>query len=238
MNALFNHATKQKNLLQRDLAKLEQDMTTAPISLQGSITATLVSFEKTIQQYQEHLTRFHSTNPSEDENSKLKYQTRLQNLQSELESARKRFQVLKKQCNEVNSRERLLKSSSNPFDEDFTMNQRNTATSFHAPNGQMAANSSLPLYQGLKKEQSVFERGNAHLDYILEMGQQSLDDIIEQNAVLRKMEGQMTKSMQTLGFSNETISKINKRVFKDKLIFWFALLLMLAGFYLVIKLLR
>ncbi|CEP64964.1 Bos1p LALA0_S15e01354g [Lachancea lanzarotensis] len=239
MNALFNHATKQKNLLQRDLAKFEQDLTVAPISLQGSITATLVSFEKTIQQYQEHLSRFHTTNSGEDETSKLKYETRLQNLRNEHDTAKKRFQDLKKQCNEINSRERLLKSSSNPFDEDFTVNKRNTATSNALNNtSNTTASSSLPLYQGLQKEQSVFERGNAHLDYILEMGQQSLDDIIDQNAVLQKMEEQMTKSMRTLGMSNDTIAKINKRVFKDKFIFWIGFFLMLSGFYFVIKLLR
>lgn len=48
----------------------------------------------------------------------------------------------------------------------------------------------------------------------------------------------MTKSMQTLGVSNETINKINKRVFKDKFIFWIALALMLTGFYFVLKWLR
>ncbi|SCU77245.1 LAFA_0A00474g1_1 [Lachancea sp. 'fantastica'] len=239
MNALFNHATKQKNLLQRDLAKFERDLTVAPISLQGSISATLVSFEKTIQQYQEHLTRFYTTNPSEDESSKLKYETRLQNLQNEHSTAKNRFQDLKKQCNEMNSRDRLLKSSSNPFDEDFTVNKRNTAASNASNNiNNGSATSSLPMYQGLQKELSVFERGNAHLDYILEMGQQSLDDIVDQNAVLRKMEDQMTRSMQTLGISNETISKINKRVFKDKFIFWIGFFLLLAGFYFVIKLLR
>ncbi|SCU91130.1 LANO_0D10836g1_1 [Lachancea nothofagi CBS 11611] len=238
MNALFNHATKQKTLLQRDLAKLERDLTIAPISLQGSIASTLVSLEKTIEQYKEHLTRFHATNPNEDESSKLKYQSRLETLQTEYNSAKGRFQSLKKQCNEVNSRERLIKSSSNPFDEDFTVSKRSTATAAQNQSNGGNSSSQLPLYQGLQQEQSVFERGNAQLDHILEMGQQSLGDIMDQNAVLHKMEAQMTKSMQTLGVSNETINRINKRVFKDKFIFWIALVLMFAGFYFVLKLLR
>ncbi|SCU83541.1 LADA_0C12046g1_1 [Lachancea dasiensis] len=237
MNALFNHATKQKTLLQRDLAKFERDLTIAPVSLQGSIAATLVSLEKTINQYQDHLTRFHATNPSEDENSKLKYQTRLDTLKADYEGAKERYQALKKQCNEENSRERLFKSSSNPFDEEQIVNKRNTGSSAMAQTSD-AGSTSLPLYQGLQKEQTVFERGNAQLDYILEMGQQSLDDIMEQNAVLQKVQNQMTKGMQTLGVSNETINKINKRVFKDKLIFWMALALMFVGFYLVLKFLR
>lgn len=231
---MFNHATKQKTLLQRDLERFERDLSVAPISLQGSIAATLVSLEKTIGQYREHLTRFHATDPSGDESSKAKYQARLDALQHDFESAKQRFQSLKKKYNEANSREQLLKSSSNPFDEESSMSKRNTTGT--ASQGQ--ANSSLPLYQGLQKEQSVFERGNAQLDYLLEMGQQSLGDIIDQNAVLSKMESQMTKSMQTLGVSNDTIQKINKRVFKDKFIFWGALALLFLGIYFVLKWVR
>ncbi|KAM3161287.1 Protein transport protein BOS1 [Lachancea thermotolerans] len=239
MNALFNHATKQKTLLQRDLNKFEKELAVAPISLQGAIAATLVSLEKTIVQYKELLTRQFAGSSKEEEASKVKYQERLESLQQDLEAATTRFQTLKKQCSSTNSREQLLKSSSNPFDEESTMSKRNTAGSpglGHA--GNASSGSQLPLFQGLQKEQSVFERGNAQLDYILEMGQQSLGDIIDQNAVLRKMEVQMTKSMQTLGVSNETINKINKRVFKDKFIFWIALALMLTGFYFVLKWLR
>ncbi|QLL31829.1 hypothetical protein HG536_0B06970 [Torulaspora globosa] len=93
----------------------------------------------------------------------------------------------------------------------------------------------LPLYNGLQKEQSIFQRGNAQLELILEMGHQSLDDLVEQNQILQKMQDRMSSSLRTLGVSEETIQKINRRAFKDKLIFWFALVLLLGGFYLVLK---
>lgn len=225
---------KQKTLLQRDLSRFEKDLVTAPISLQGSISTTLISLEKTINQYKDYLAKYKSSTPADSEETQIKYQSRLDSLQQVLAESNEKFLKLKKEFNETNAREQLLKSSSNPFDEENVMNRRNVAVQ----SVQAQTSSSLPLYEGLQKEQSIFERGNAQLDYILEMGQQSLEDIVEQNAVLQKVQQTMTKSLHTLGVSNETIEKISKRVFKDKFIFWTALILMFLGFYFLLKLFR
>lgn len=221
-------------MLQRDLSRFEKDLVTAPISLQGSISTTLISLEKTINQYKDYLAKYKSSTPADSEETQIKYQSRLDSLQQVLAESNEKFLKLKKEFNETNAREQLLKSSSNPFDEENVMNRRNVAVQ----SAQAQTSSSLPLYEGLQKEQSIFERGNAQLDYILEMGQQSLEDIVEQNAVLQKVQQTMTKSLHTLGVSNETIEKINKRVFKDKFIFWTALILMFLGFYFLLKLFR
>lgn len=221
-------------MLQRDLSRFEKDLVTAPISLQGSISTTLISLEKTVNQYKDYLAKYKSSTPADSEETQIKYQSRLDSLQQVLAESNEKFLKLKKEFNETNAREQLLKSSSNPFDEENVMNRRNVAVQ----SAQAQTSSSLPLYEGLQKEQSIFERGNAQLDYILEMGQQSLEDIVEQNAVLQKVQQTMTKSLHTLGVSNETIEKINKRVFKDKFIFWTALILMFLGFYFLLKLFR
>ena len=185
--------------------------------------------------YKDYLAKYNSSTPADSEETQIKYQSRLDSLQQVLAESNEKFLKLKKEFNETNAREQLLKSSSNPFDEENVMNRRNVAVQSSA---QAQTSSSLPLYEGLQKEQSIFERGNAQLDYILEMGQQSLEDIVEQNAVLQKVQQTMTKSLHTLGVSNETIEKINKRVFKDKFIFWIALILMFLGFYFLLKLFR
>ncbi|EHN01251.1 Bos1p [Saccharomyces cerevisiae x Saccharomyces kudriavzevii VIN7] len=129
--------------------------------------------------------------------------------------------------------------SDNPFSTSETiMNKRNvggvSANSGESP----SSGGGLPLYQGLQKEQSVFERGNAQLDYILEMGQQSFENIVEQNKILSKVQDQMSNGLRTLGVSERTITSINKRVFKDKLVFWIALILFIIGIYYVLKWLR
>ncbi|EJT44716.1 BOS1-like protein [Saccharomyces kudriavzevii IFO 1802] len=129
--------------------------------------------------------------------------------------------------------------SDNPFSTSETiMNKRNVG-GVSANSGESHSNGGgLPLYQGLQKEQSVFERGNAQLDYILEMGQQSFENIVEQNKILSKVQDQMSNGLRTLGVSERTITSINKRVFKDKLVFWIALILFIIGIYYVLKWLR
>lgn len=57
---------KQKNQLQQELARFEKNSVTAPISLQGSISATLVSLEKTVKQYAEHLNRYKEDTNAEE----------------------------------------------------------------------------------------------------------------------------------------------------------------------------
>lgn len=216
---------------------------TAPISLQGSISATLVSFEKTIKQYSEYLDKQKKNGLNED---LTKYETRLVALHKDHEEFSTKFKELKSQYNESNPRAQLFGSSSNftenPFSEDSVMNKRNNihsntdSASYGRENS--SSNTTLPMYQGLQKEQSIFERGNSQLDYILEMGQNSLQDIMDQNEILAKVQDKMTNSLRTLNVSEGTIQQINKRLFKDKLIFWIGLFLLFLGMYLVLKWLR
>ncbi|SCV02281.1 LAMI_0G17524g1_1 [Lachancea mirantina] len=238
MNALYNHALKQKALLHRDLARFDAERSTAPISLQGSISASLISLEKTLSQYRDQFTKYQASKVEDDEETEIKYQNRLNSLQSDYEDAKRRFEELRTQFNETNAREQLLKSSSNPFDEGSFVNRRNIGTSANPGADAPQIQIQRDLYSGLQREQSIFERGNAQLDYILEMGQQSLEDIIEQNTILQKAQQQMTKTLHTLGVSDQTINSINRRVFKDKIIFWISLILLLLGFYFVTKLFR
>lgn len=232
-------------MLNKDLAKLEKELVTAPISLQGAIATTLVSLEKTIGQYSEHFKQYQQNNPDDEEETRLKYETRLQTLQQDYEDAKKKFKELKEKHAQTNAREQLLQQSS--VVEENIMNKRNISVPTQ-PSGGFSVGSNqdqertminsaagLPLYEGLRKENSMFERGNAQLDRILQMGQESLEDIMEQNQVLQKLQSQMNKSLHTLGVSHETIERINRRVFKDKFIFYIALLLLFLGIYFILK---
>jgi len=62
MNALYNHANKQKQLLVKDLTKLEDILKNESeiatksniiLSTQGGIQTTLISLKKTIEQYKQ-----------------------------------------------------------------------------------------------------------------------------------------------------------------------------------------
>ncbi|CAI4047395.1 hypothetical protein SUVZ_12G1300 [Saccharomyces uvarum] len=244
MNALYNHAVKQKNQLQQELARFEKNSLTAPISLQGSISATLVSLEKTIKQYGEHLNRYKEDTNAEEIDPK--FANRLATLTQDLQDFTTKFKDLKQSYNESNSRTQLfgtraspMMESDNPFStSEAIMNKRNVGGASANSREGSSKGAGLPLYQGLQKEQTVFERGNAQLDYILEMGQQSFEDIMEQNKILSKVQDQMSNGLRTLGVSEQTIASINKRVFKDKLVFWIALILLIIGIYFVLKWLR
>lgn len=251
MNALYNHAVKQKTQLQNDLVKFESDLLNSPVSLQGSISATLVSFERTIKQLDDYLKRTSNDNKDSEDSNYAKFQARLVGLQNDHKEYQDKFKQLKTEYNinrsktqEANNRNQLFGaqgttgSSENPFDDDNLLNKRNI-TSSHNNNTSNLDHSSLPTYhEGLHNEASVFARGNAQLDLILEMGSNSLQDIMDQNAILNKIEDRMTKSLRTLNVSQTTIDEINKRLFKDKLIFWIGLLLLFLAMYYVLKLFR
>lgn len=225
--------------MQLDLGKFEKDLHTAPVSLQGSISATLVSLERTIEQYRDQLKRYETTTIQDvDESKDAKFQARLDSLVEAHRESAARFAELKKEYNSSNARAQLFnKNETYMVDGDSVMNKRNVANmgSTSPRNSFDVKNGGLPLYNGLQKEQSIFQRGNAQLELILEMGHQSLDDLVEQNQILQKMQDTMSSSLRTLGVSEGTIQNINRRAFKDKLIFWFALALMLIGFYFVLK---
>lgn len=231
-----------------DITKFEGDVYTSPISLQGSISATLVSFEKTIGQYKEQLASYKATAGNDVDNTEiLKYDSRAGSLDREYKMLLSKFKELKQKYNSSDARKQLFTQEASPFNGDSVMSRRNvgiynTGETPIAPYSQQEfsgnENDSLPLYHGLQKEQSAFQRGNAQLEMILEMGYQSLDDIVEQNQILRKMQDKMTQSLTTLGVSQGTINNVNRRLFKDKLIFWIGLVLLLLGMYFVVKWLR
>ena len=189
-----------------------------------------------------------------------KHEGRFETLRGNLAEFQEKFKELKRAYNEKNSahlhahrREMLFgtpsggvgdqqvsssSTSENPFSEG-AISQRRTGGAAMAPSSNTTFGASgLSYHEGLQKEQSIFERGNAQLEYILEMGQNSLNDIIEQNQILAGVQSKLTKSLRTLHFSEETIQKVNRRLFKDKLIFWIGLILMFTGMYLAMKYLR
>ncbi|KAL3228449.1 Protein transport protein BOS1 [Nakaseomyces bracarensis] len=231
MNALYNHALKQKSQLQQDIAKFEQEQLTAPISLQGSISSTLVSFHKTIEQYKQHYEKQRKADPGLDP----KYELRLVSLTKDHGDFTEKFKELKKQYNENNARSKLFETPIGEAMGESVMNKRKPTGLDKSGNGQSGSSYELPMHEGLQKENYSLSRANDRLSLILEMGQQSLDDIVEQNQILLKVQDRMNRSLRTLGLSEQTIQTINKRVFKDKLIFVLILVLFLVGVYYVLK---
>lgn len=256
MNALYNHAVKQRNQLQNDLSKFESDLLNSSVSLQGSISATLVSFDKTIKQLDDYISKNNNNNVTSGDANDDKisiFRIKLNDLKIENKKYQNKFKDLKTQYNKsqlfgsINNDSGGGNSSSNtsgnPFNDDNYLNKRNVLSNNRYNNNNIASSydkkNLLPsFYQNLQNENSIFSRGNAQLDLILEMGNNSLQDLMDQNLILKNIQNKMNKTLRTLNVSQSTIDQINKRLFKDKLIFWIALLLLFIGMYYIIKLFR
>lgn len=221
MNSLYNHGVKQTQLLTKDLGQLEKNLSTSPLSLQGSITTTLNAFRKTIKEYGDLV-----KNLGESE----KHQQRLDKFNEQLVQFNKKFSELKDQresvVQEANKQELLGRRTAhttgdNPYEENPVARAQQLSNQEH-----------------LYNERQSLSRGTQQLDYILEMGQQSLEDLVDQNETLKRLGAKFEESLITLGVSQGTIRTIERRARQDKWLFWGGVLLMFFIFYLIVKWLR
>lgn len=222
MNSLFNHGIKQTQLIQKDLLTFEKNVSTSPLSLQGSITTSLTSFRKTIKEYKELI---------EQNGGDEKHGLRLNKFENDLADLTKKFDSLKAQREtalyDLNRQELLgrRQNTSNPYDQLSDIGQGQ----------QQQQQQNLSYSEGLYNERNSLARGSQQLDHILEMGQQAFEDIVEQNQVLLKLQSKFEESLITLGVSQGTIRTIEKRAKKDKWLFWGCFVLMLVLFWYILK---
>lgn len=232
MNALYNHGIKQTQLLTKDLAAFETNLSTSPLSLQGSITTSLAAFRKTVKEYGDLV---HQNNSPDDANAK--HEQRLQKFQQDLQDFAAKFDTLKSHRetmqHEANKQEllgrrqhhagQLTAPSDNPFDQ---------------PPLQQQQRQELTQQEGLYNERTSILRGQQQLDQILEMGQATFEDIVEQNDVLRKLGAKFEELLITLGVSQGTIKRIEKRAKRDKWLFWGCVSAMFVAFWYILKIFR
>ncbi|EEQ38505.1 putative transport protein [Clavispora lusitaniae] len=221
MNSLYNHGVKQTQILTRDLASFEKNLSTSPMSLQGSIITSLTAFKKTIKEYNDLVTQNNFTEE--------KHQLRLSKFQEDLSKFSEKFDSLRHQREislQAESHQELMGrrhvSTDNPYDASQKANQ--------PPSGP-----SLSYSEGLYKEKQSLSRGSNQLDMILEMGQNALDDLVEQNETLRRVGQTFEQSLLTLGVSRGTIRKVERRAKQDKWIFWGAVIVMFVLCYYIIR---
>lgn len=219
MNALYNHGVKQTHTLQRELASFEKNLSTSPMSLQGSITTTLTAFKKTVREYNDLVLQ---SSLSEE-----KHHARLEKFNKELTEYQSKFDTLKRQREEhlqANNQQELMgrrhTTGDNPYGSEHAARQ---------------APSNLSYQEGLFKEKQSLSRGSQQLDQILEMGQSAFEDLVEQNETLKKIGSTFLQSLLTLGVSQGTIRTIERRARQDKWLFWGAVILLFVMFYYMIK---
>ncbi|RLV86722.1 Protein transport protein BOS1 [Meyerozyma sp. JA9] len=220
MNSLYNHGIKQTKLLSKELATFESNISTSPLSLQGSITTSLTAFRKTIKEYGDLVAQA----PSDEHLTK--HEARLEKFNKDLQEFTQKFDNLKLQRenlrHEANTQELMGRrhagnTSENPYE---------AAENVQSP---------MMYHEGLAKEHSSLQRGSQQLDQILEMGQQAFEDIVGQNETLQRVKAKFEDSLVTLGVSRGTIRTIEKRARQDKWIFWAGVVLLFVCFWYILK---
>lgn len=223
MNSLYNHGIKQTQLLTRDLASFEKNLSTSPMSLQGSISTSLSAFKKTIKEYNDLI---HQSNLAED-----KHQVRLQKFQADLAQFSAKFDSLRQQRElllQAESHQELMGrrtvGSDNPYEQPTPQEQY-----------QQQQQQNLSYLEGLYKEKQSLSRGTQQLDMILEMGHHAFEDLVDQNETLRRLGSKFEQSLLTLGVSQGTIRRVEKRARQDKWLFYGCVVVFFVMCYFLVR---
>lgn len=228
MNALYNHGVRQTHHLTRDLASLEKNLLTSPMSLQGSIITSLTAFKKTIKEYNDMIQQ---SGGGDD-----KHRTRLEKFNGELNQFQLKFDSLRQQREsilqennqqELMGRRHVAGGSENPYD--------SGSQGYGYGQNQQQQTSNMSYLEGLYKEKQSLSRRSQQLDQILEMGQNAFEDLVEQNETLKKLGSKFSLSLVTLGVSQGTIRTIEKRARQDKWLFWGGVIIFFVLCYFLVR---
>lgn len=243
MSLLYKQTTKHVNQVSKDISTLSSNLNDEgnisngmTLSLIGTISTTLTSINRLLNDFDKYINN--QTEPNAKEKNRLRYER----LFNEYEQLRTEFQQLKKkredkinefkQMNLNNERNGLFEQSTasgiddNPYN---GLNNRNKGFN------DILYNNNDDSINSMMDQENKLQRGNARLDEILEMGRAAFDDIVEQNETLFKVRDKMSQGLETLGVSHQTVGKIEKVLWEDKIIFYVFGSLTLFIMYLIWK---
>ncbi|CUM62492.1 uncharacterized protein PRCAT00000042001 [Priceomyces carsonii] len=232
MNSLYNHGIKQQQLITKDLSQFEKNLSTSPLSLQGSITTSLTAFKRTVKEFSDLVEQ-----SKRDENNG-KQEIRAAKFNQDLIDFTEKFESLKRQRDALvhtSNRQELMGRRHHSSQNDNSIASDNP---FDQQQSQEQAQQYMSYEEGLYNEKQSLSRGTQQLDHILEMGQQAFEDIVDQNETLRRLQVRFEESLVTLGVSQSTIRSIEKRAKQDRWLFWGGILLMFTCFWFILKLFR
>ncbi|KAK9466097.1 hypothetical protein V1512DRAFT_271756 [Lipomyces arxii] len=225
MNALFNHALKQSQSIKSDLETFAQSPSTTSLALQGQISATLSSLQRSLDEYDAAARR----EVIQDKQDKAF--SRIRNFRAEAADARTQFEQLKREREEaltsVNRAELLGRRPHQSGTPDNPYASSNSSS--------ISANQSVPAV-AIPRE--FLTRTTDQLDEFIERGRAVLGDLTEQKNMLKSTQRKLYSAANTLGVSNETIKYIERRAKQDKVFFYGGICICLLAFYLILRLFR
>jgi len=248
MNPLFNSALKQSTAVRKDLDTFAAAPATASPALQGQLSTTLTSLNRTVQDY-ENLSRSEL-----NAEKKEKAVERIKNFRADLASYRAQFDQLKKEREasiNSNNRSELLgrrphhaATPENPYahasssvgNSAFAPAHRNTQDGLQFGGG--GGQQNFTREEHALREQSFFATANSQLDEYLDRGRAVLGDLGQQREILKGTQKRLYSVANTLGVSGDTIRMVERRAMQDKWIFWGGVVVFFSFCALVLYFLR
>ncbi|KAF9203656.1 protein transport protein bos1 [Podila verticillata] len=204
MNSLYNHALKQVNTLQRDLDKFQSGEDTS-VALQGSITAIVNAFKRSIDDY-ETMAKKEMIDAKRE-----KAFARVSKFREDYDNFNKTFAQLKsreEQASHTRNRTQLLE-------------RRQSRMNAPVEHPYQTPSSSPYLQQAhAYRERDFAQRTGMQLDDMLHQGKAALDDLFQQRNKLKSTQRKILDAANTLGLSRNVIQYIERRSAEDKWIFY------------------
>ncbi|KAJ9124227.1 hypothetical protein QFC22_001025 [Naganishia vaughanmartiniae] len=243
MNALYSTGTRQLSSIQRDLDLMASGKSTPAI--QGQILATLNSFSRVIDDYDQMAKK--ETKDEKREKALL----RVQRFKEEHRELKSRFEQQKRQAEDAD-RSELLGTSGNSTSigkasgsgfahrSSARGSARQRANAPSSP-GLMESPFSLPNTGpppnaredfGLR-EHTFLQETEASLDQYIAQGRAVLGDLVEQGTTLKGTKKRLLKAGETLGLSREVIQWVDRRGAQDWYIFFGGALFTLFMFWVI-----
>lgn len=236
MSSLYNNAVKQSAILSKHLSEFKVAPEEAPSRLVGQVSTSITSFQKAVESY---ATAVHN---ELDKDKKAQAQERVTKFREDLVSAREELRTLKTaRENSIASKSRselFRRPNANGAGPSFAPTHEGSVSANPYENSQSSQYANIDRASAMNKEGDALARASQNIDEFLEMGRNALFDLSEQNEMLRKTSKSMRKVANTLGISNETIRKVERRAREDKLVFYGGAFTMLVLFYLIVRWLR
>ncbi|KAK9456503.1 hypothetical protein V1511DRAFT_510315 [Dipodascopsis uninucleata] len=229
MNALFNHALKQSQSLKRDLDSFSSSPAATSLALQGQISATLASLQRTIDEY-DAMARRELVTEKQD-----KAFARIKNFRTEASEARSLFERLKKEREDViNNQNRTELLGRRPHHSATPDNPYSNLTDRSSASGlqNQIFSDSIPT-SAVPHE--FISRTGEQLDEFIERGRAVLGDLVEQRDILKSTQRKLYSAANTLGISNDTIKYIERRARQDRLFFYLGVTVCIVCFYYILK---
>ncbi|KAF3908368.1 Membrin-11 [Arthrobotrys entomopaga] len=247
MNSLFNSALKQSQALKRDLDHFEESSATSSAvsssaALQGQISASLASFNRTIDDYDSMAKR--ELIPAKQEKAKERvrnFRQQYSELKDQFDKFKSQVEAATVQSNYSELSGRRGHSSATP-DNPYSYSTNNTAAANRPPGstafGAPLTASNLNRESHALNEQNFLSRTNDALDEFLARGRAVQEELALNKMTLKGTQKKLYTVANTLGISGDTIRMIERRAKEDKWIFYTCVVVFFAFCYFVLKWLR